>query len=119
MGTFGKRSEGEGNKLFLEYSATRLVQLPSLPNASAHSGDVCCLVFSKKTGTIQRTEVTVLWNCLRCRCHKIEKLCLFFFCSSLALHSVLLGGTAFLVGGKRYAGFLLILTARCLEAQGY
>lgn len=108
MGTFGKRSRGEGNKLFLEYSATKI-----------HSEDVCCLVFSKKTGMIQRTEVTVLRNCLRCRCRKIEKLCLVFFCSSLALHSVLLDETAFLVSGKRDAGFLLILMARCLEAQGY
>lgn len=82
MGTFGKRSRGEGNKLFLEYSATRLVQLPPLPNAGGRSGDVCCLVFSKKTGMFQRTEVTTPRNCLRCKCCKIEKLCCFvgFFC---------------------------------------
>lgn len=83
MGAFGKRSRGEGNKLFLEYSATRSVQLPPLPNVSSHSGEVCCLALSKKTGMIQRTVVTMSRKHLSCKCCMIKKFFLFLTRSAL------------------------------------
>lgn len=51
-------------------------------NMSSHSGGVCCLVLSKKTGMFQRTVDTMPRKCLSYKCCTIKK---FFFCSSLAL----------------------------------
>lgn len=82
MGTFGKRSRGEGNKLFLEYSATRSVQLPPLPKYEQSLWRCLLPCALQETGMFQRTVDTMPRKCLSYKCCTIKK---FFFCSSLAL----------------------------------